>query len=63
MPGRVVAVTVRPGDAVSEGQEVAVIEAMKMEQSMRSPLAGVVKAVHVQPLQQVTGDQPLVELE
>ena len=63
MPGRVVAVTVRPGDAVSSGQEVAVVEAMKMEQSIRSPADGVIKAIHVQPLEQVTGDQPLVELE
>jgi biotin carboxyl carrier protein len=63
MPGRVVAVTVRPGDAVSAGQEVAVVEAMKMEQSIRSPADGVIKAIHVQPLEQVTGDQPLVELE
>ena len=63
MPGRVVAVTVRPGDAVSAGQEVAVVEAMKMEQSIRSPSDGVIKAIHVQPLEQVTGDQPLVELE
>ena len=63
MPGRIVAVTVKPGDTVSAGQEVAVVEAMKMEQSIRSPLDGVIKAVHVQPLQQVTGEQPLVELE
>ncbi|MCE2404214.1 MAG: acetyl-CoA carboxylase biotin carboxyl carrier protein subunit [Dehalococcoidia bacterium] len=63
MPGRVVAVTVRPGDAVSSGQEVAVVEAMKMEQSIRSPADGVIKTIHVQPLEQVTGDQPLVELE
>ncbi len=63
MPGRVVAVTVRPGDAVSSGQEVAVVEAMKMEQSIRTPADGVIKAIHVQPLEHVTGDQPLVELE
>ena len=63
MPGRIVAVTVRPGDAVSAGQEVAVVEAMKMEQSIRSPSDGIIKAIHVQPLQQVTGDEPLVELE
>jgi len=63
MPGRVVAVTVRPGEAVSVGQEVAVIEAMKMEQSIRSPSDGIIKAIHVQPLQQVTGEQLLVELE
>ncbi len=63
MPGKVVAVTVRPGDAVTPGQEVCVVEAMKMEQSIRAPRAGVVKAVHVRPLQQVGAGDPLVELE
>lgn len=63
MPGRVVAVNVRPGDAVSEGQEVCVIEAMKMEQSIHAPQAGAIKTVHVKPLQQVSADDPIVELE
>ena len=63
MPGRVVAVNVRPGDTVSPGQEVCVVEAMKMEQSISTSQGGVVKMVHVQPLQQVGADDPLVELE
>ena len=63
MPGKIMAVTVRPGDTVSAGQEVCVVEAMKMEQSIRASQSGVVKAVHVQPLQQVAADDPLVELE
>ena len=63
MPGRVVAVNVRPGDEVSPGQEVCVVEAMKMEQSISTSQGGVVKAVHVQPLQQVGADDPMVELE
>ncbi len=63
MPGRVVAVNVRPGDEVSPGQEVCVVEAMKMEQSISTSQGGIVKAVHVQPLQQVGADDPMVELE
>ncbi len=63
MPGRVVSVSVRPGESVSAGQEVCVVEAMKMEQSVRISQDGVVKAVHVQPLQQVNAEDPLVELE
>ena len=63
MPGRVVSVSVRPGESVSAGQEVCVVEAMKMEQSIRISRDGVVKAVHVQPLQQVNAEDPLVELE
>lgn len=63
MPGKIMAVTVRPGDTIAAGQEVCVVEAMKMEQSIRTSQSGVVKAVHVQPLQQVGADDPLVELE
>ena len=63
MSAKVVAVRVRPGDQVERGHEVCVVEAMKMEQSIRVPQDGVVKAVHVTPLQQVATNDPLVELE
>ena len=63
MSAKVIAVRVRPGDQVTRGQEVCVVEAMKMEQSIRAPQDGVVKAVHVTPLQQVATNEPLVELE
>ena len=63
MSGRVVKVAVKPGDNVTAGQEVCVVEAMKMEQSIRAPKAGKVKRVHVIPLQQVVIHAPLVELE
>ena len=63
MPGRVMSILVRPGDAVAAGDEVCVVEAMKMEQSIQSPRDGVIKAVHVQPLETVNADDPLIELE
>ena len=63
MPGRVMSVLVRPGEAVSAGDEVCVVEAMKMEQSIRAHRAGVVKTVFVQPLDSVNANDPLVELE
>ena len=63
MPGRVVAVKVVAGDNVTSGQELCVVEAMKMEQSIRAHRPGVVKAVHIQPMDQVRAEQPLVELE
>lgn len=63
MAGKILAVTVRPGDTVSPLQEVCVVEAMKMDQSIITAEGGVIKAVHVQPLQQVDTDAPLVELE
>ena len=63
MPGRVMSITVRPGDSVSEGDEVCVVEAMKMEQSIRAPRNGIIKEIHVQPLDSVNANDPLVELE
>ena len=63
MPGRVIAILVRPGDQVSAGAEVAVVEAMKMEQSIRAFRDGVVKTVHVQPMDSVRANDPLIELE
>lgn len=62
MPGRVLAVSVRPGDRVKPGDEVCIIEAMKMEQSMRVSREGVVKEVHVRQGQQVNAGDLLVEL-
>jgi biotin carboxyl carrier protein len=47
MPGLVVRLLVTPGAEVVEGQGVAILEAMKMENEIRAPRAGVVKAVHV----------------
>lgn len=63
MPGRVMSILVRPGDAVSAGDEVCVVEAMKMEQSILAHRDGVVKTVFVQPLDSVNANDPLVELE
>ena len=63
MPGRVVTVNVKQGKKVSAGDEVCVIEAMKMEQSIRTTSAGVIKAVHIKPMQQVNTNDLLVEME
>ncbi len=48
MPALVLAVMVAPGDAVTAGQGLCVLEAMKMENLMRSPRAGVVRDVRIQ---------------
>jgi propionyl-CoA carboxylase alpha chain len=46
MPGKVIRVTVEEGDTVEEGQVLVVLEAMKMEHSLRAPHGGVVTAIH-----------------
>ena len=63
LSGRVVSILVRPGDQVSAGQEVCVVEAMKMEQSIRATRDGVVKEILVQPMDSVRTNAPLIELE
>ena len=63
LSGRVISILVRPGEPVTAGQEVCVVEAMKMEQSIRSPRDGVVKEVVVQPMDSVRTNDPLIELE
>ena len=45
IPGRVVAVSVAQGDTVEAGQQLLVIEAMKMQNELRSPRAGTVERV------------------
>lgn len=48
MPGKVVRVLVEPGAQVEAGQGIVVVEAMKMQNEMKSPKAGVVAAMNVE---------------
>ncbi|MDQ3056185.1 MAG: acetyl/propionyl/methylcrotonyl-CoA carboxylase subunit alpha [Pseudomonadota bacterium] len=63
MPGRIVLVKVKAGDVVVEGQEVLVMEAMKMELSLKAPRDGTVAEVRAAAGDVVDGDAALVTLE
>ena len=63
MPGRVVRVLVAAGDEVAARQAVVVVEAMKMENELRSPKAGRVKDVAVTPGTSVEAGRVLVVIE
>ncbi|HET7449999.1 MAG TPA: biotin/lipoyl-containing protein [Gaiellaceae bacterium] len=63
MPGLVVRVAVEVGDTVQAGQALVVMEAMKMENELRSAAAGTVKAVRAVPGTAVEKGAILVELE
>ena len=63
MPGRVIDIKVKVGDKVEHGQEVCVIEAMKMQISMKSNQNGVVKDIKVTVGQSVPKGAVLIELE
>ena len=63
MPGRIVNVLVKPGDEVTLYQGLVVVEAMKMENELKSPKAGKVVEVKVLPGQTVEKGQLLIIIE
>jgi len=63
MPGLIVRVNVDVGASVEPGQGLVVMEAMKMENELRSASAGVVRAIRVAPGSVVERGMVLVELE
>jgi biotin carboxyl carrier protein len=63
VPGTVAAVLVAPGDQVTAGQKLVVLEAMKMEHPATAAADGVVAAVHVEPGQYVDAHTVLVTLK
>ncbi|CAG0915309.1 unnamed protein product [Notodromas monacha] len=63
MPGLVKSVSAKVGQMIPEGQEVCVIEAMKMQNSLTAAVTGKVKAVNVKPGDTVEDEQVLIEFE
>ena len=62
-PAVVVSVAVKPGDMVSLGQRLAVLEAMKMETQVVAPFPGKVRQVLAIPNVQVDAGAPLLQIE
>ena len=63
MPGLVTAVMVAVGDRVAKGQTLLTLEAMKMEQAIKSPIDGVISQLPVAAGQQVGAEALLVRVE
>jgi pyruvate carboxylase subunit B len=63
MPGTIVDILVNVGDTVSAGTPVLITEAMKMETELQAPVAGTIKAIHVEKGESVNPDETLVEIE
>ncbi|MGZ4149948.1 MAG: acetyl-CoA carboxylase biotin carboxyl carrier protein subunit, partial [Actinomycetota bacterium] len=63
MPASVRSVDVAPGDQVTAGQTVVVLEAMKMQLAVQAPAHGKVRAVHVRAGDVVAKGQALVEVD
>lgn len=63
LPGTVVRMSVQPGDEVAAGDELLVIEAMKMETPVKAEKAGTVVEFLVEPKDVITADQAIVVIE
>lgn len=63
MPGKVVRVVASVGDAVEKGDAILVVEAMKMQNDLKAPKAGVVKEIRVSEGSTVSGGDILAVIE
>lgn len=63
MPGKILSVTVKPGDKIELGQIICVLEAMKMENEISSTVEGKVRTLHVKVGDTVSANDPLLEIE
>lgn len=63
MPGLVLEIAIKEGQAVSKGEKILILEAMKMENSLLIPVDAVIKTILVTKGQAVEKGQVLVELE
>ena len=63
MPGKVVRVQTEVGVSVEKGEGVVVVEAMKMQNEMKSPRAGVVVSIKVKPGDTVNSGDVLAVIE
>lgn len=63
MPGAIVSINVVVGQMINEGQELFVIEAMKMQNLIKSSVDGKIKKIHIAAGTSVSVDQLLIEFE
>ncbi|MCH2311091.1 MAG: hypothetical protein MK362_01185 [SAR202 cluster bacterium] len=62
MPGMIISIAVKEGDQVVPGDEVCVLEAMKMQQTLRAEWAGIVDEIYVATGQQIQGGDKILGL-
>lgn len=63
MPGKILKIFVQEGQSVARNQRLFIVEAMKMENEVKSPREGVVKQINFQENELVSVGEPVVELE
>ena len=63
LPGTIIEILVQPGDMVAEGQAVAVLEAMKMENEILAEYPGRVVCVNVSEEDRVSAGTEIITIE
>ena len=63
MPGKIISIDVNVGDSVTAGQQLAVMEAMKMQNALRAESDSVIKSIEVKPGDNVSVDAVIIEFE
>ena len=63
IPGKVVSIAVSEGMRVSSGEVVLILEAMKMQNEIKSPIDGIVKEINCTPGERVEGNVTLVRID
>jgi len=63
MPGKVTKIAVVEGEEVRKNQTLVIVEAMKMENEIKTAIDGVVKKIHVAVGDLVDSERPLIEVE
>jgi biotin carboxyl carrier protein len=63
LPGKVLSVSVIKGQLLDLGDEICILESMKMEQTVRAGHKGIVKSIKIKKDQTVNAGMPLIELQ
>ena len=63
MPGKITKIFIKPGDATKKGQALVVMEAMKMEYTLKAEIDGTIKQVEIQVGDQVPLGKTLIQID
>jgi len=63
IPGKVISISAKEGQMVSEGDVVMILEAMKMQNEIQAPLSGMVTAINCKPGESVEANSPLIIIQ
>ena len=63
MPGKIIELLVEENTLVKEGEAILILEAMKMQNEISTPVSGKVTRINVRPGENVTKDQVMLEIE